>query len=313
MRSDGAKPARSRIGGAVVTYFPDAEFATRLAAIARECSPVIVVDNSADENVRAGLRPICAIHGTRLIENAENAGIGRALNQAFAVLAAEGLEWVAAFDQDSTPEPGFAAALAAVAESDPRIAVVGANWIDEGRGDAASRHLRRHRRFPLLFERPPAGDDLGGVTCVITSGSLFRTTEWQRLGGFDESLFLDLVDTEYCLRARRTGCDVHVASRARLNHRRGSKRPVRFLGRTWWPAFMPPLRLRYLFRNRLHVARRHGWHNPHWITFELVYTAKILAEIVCLETGKLPKLAACLRGTWDGLLNRRGALIPPMR
>jgi rhamnosyltransferase len=147
---------------------------------------------------------------------------------------------------------------------------------------------------------------------VITSGSFFSLATWRKLGGFDESLFLDLVDFDYCLRAGAAGHNVAVASDARLAHRRGDKQPVRLFGRTWWPAFMPPLRLHYLFRNRVRLIARHGCHAPHWVVFEFVYVVKILGEILLLEDNKLRKLTACFRGVRDGLLGRSGRL-PPVR
>jgi rhamnosyltransferase len=118
------------------------------------------------------------------------------------------------------------------------------------------------------------------------------------------------VDADYCLRARRAEWAVSVAANARLLHPRGRKRPVRFLGRTWWPAFMPPLRLYCLFRNRMLLFRRHAWREPHWAAFEIAYALKVMAEVVFLEDGKLAKLGACFRGTGAGILGRRGIVGP---
>lgn len=301
---------RPRVAGVVVTFHPDAGLETRLTAIARETDMVIVVDNTGDAALHARLTTAVAGHGARLIANADNRGLGAALNQAFAVAAADGCAWVIAFDQDSTPAPGFTAALAAAAEANPKSAAVGANWRDEARPDFASRHLRPQPALPFLFTRSIAAHDLTDVTCVITSGTLFRIGAWRALGGFDEGLFLDLVDTEFCLRARSAGRTIVVAAAARLAHNRGAKRPVRRFGRTWWPAFMPPDRLRYLSRNRLAVAARVGWREPHWLLFELAYSLKIIAEVLLCEDRKTAKLAACARGTWDGLLGVSGR-IPP--
>jgi hypothetical protein len=39
----------------------------------------------------------------------------------------------------------------------------------------------------------------------------------------------------------------------------------------------------------------------------MVYAAKVLTEIIFLENDKAAKIRVCLRGTWDGLLGRRGA------
>jgi rhamnosyltransferase len=310
MKIAAPSPTRINVAGVVVTYFPDDDFANRLAAIAEETQPVVIVDNSADPDVRTRLRAVCSAQRAHLVENAENLGIGAALNEAFRLLIAEGYEWAIAFDQDSEPQLAFTSALLEVASGaeEKPAAVIGANWHDEARPDAYSRHLRRNPRLPLGFVRSIADHDLREVTCVITSGSLFHLPTWRELGGFDPGLFLDLVDTEYCLRARNAGRDVRVAARARLRHRRGAKRPVRFAGRTWWPAFMPESRLFLLFRNRLFVFRRHGLRFPHWMFFELVYATKLLVEIVFLEDRKISKLHACLRGTWAGF--RRAPVLP---
>jgi rhamnosyltransferase len=298
------------IAGVVVTHFPDAGFEHRLAAIAREVGRVIVVDNSGDQAVQLRLREACAVHRAEFIPNPTNRGLAAALNHGFRLLAARGLTAAIAFDQDSTPAPGFSAALLATMSAVPRPAVVGANWQDEATPAKPSRHLRPHAVFPVAFERVVAGRDLNAVTCVIASGSLYDLGLWDQLGGFDERLFLDLVDTEYCLRARAAGHLIAVAAAARLAHRRGAKKSVRRFGRTWTPAFMPPVRLHYLFRNRMRLLARHGIQVPHWTAFELVYAVKILAEILFLEDAKLAKLSGCMRGAWNGVTGRSGPIDP---
>ena len=303
---------RQALGAAVVTHYPDADFGGRLTAIAREIGPLVVVDNTTGPAAQDGIRELCSALECTYIALGTNRGLAAALNHAFAHLAERGLTWAIAFDQDSTPAAGFGASLmAATTRRGDAISpvIVGANWTDEARPGRPSRHLRRHPVIPLLFQRVVAHHDLATVTCVITSGSLFHLPTLSRLGGFGEELFLDLVDTDYCLRARRAGHAIGVAANARLLHRRGAKRPVPRLGRTWWPAFIPPWRLRELFRNRMRLFRRHGWHAPHWVLFEAIFTTKNLVEIVFLEDRKLAKLAACVRGTWDGLLGR--AVVPP--
>jgi rhamnosyltransferase len=298
------------IPGVVVAYFPDADFEVRLATICREASPVLVVDNSADAETCDRLTAICGRCGCRLLQNASNLGIAAALNRGFGELEQLGCIWAVAFDQDSIPEPGLVGSLMNCARrlSAARSpAVIGSNWRDEARPNQPSLHLRSHPAFPWLYQRVPAVKDLAGVTCVINSGSFFHLPAWKALGGFDESLFLDLVDTDYCLRARRAGHGIGVAASARLAHHRGSKRPVRRFGRTWWPAFMPSGRLYCLFRNRMLLFRSELWRTPHWVAFESVYAFKVIAEIVFLEDCKCTKLGACLRGTWAGLSGKRGA------
>lgn len=298
------------IGAVVVTYLPDAGLTDRLRAIRREFAPVVVVDNSDQPEPRAQVAQACRDTGCELLPNPENLGLAGALNRGFHLHADRGLAWAAAFDQDSVPRTGFGLAMVAAAQQAPAPAVVGANWTDDAHPDRPSRHLRP-LALPFVYRRSPARRAVEDVTCVIASGSLFQLSTWRALGGFDEDLFLDLVDTDYCLRAARSGRAVQVAEAARLRHRRGAKRPVQLAGRTLYPAFMPPLRLRYLFRNRIRVISRHGLFAPHLVTFELLYTLKIVAEIAALEDQKAVKIAACVRGFWDGVLGRSGRIVSP--
>lgn len=291
-----------RIPAVTVTYEPDLAWPERLRAILAACPSCIVVDNSLTPAARSFVAAtVNSTPGAELISNPANPGIGRALNQAFSSLLAAGHPCALAFDQDSTPAADLAARLLATAATNPSAAVVGAAWRDAARPDAPSLHPVAAPGFPLAFRRVPANANLPDVLFVITSGSLFSLEAWRRLGGFDDSLFLDLVDTDFCLRARRAGWRIAVSASARLIHSRGTKKPVRHLGRVFFPSFTPPFRLRLLSRNRLRLFARHGAREPAWVAYELAYAAKLFADIFFLENAKLAKLAACLRGTLDGL------------
>ena len=303
---------RSTPPAVTVTFEPDGAWPERLRAVLAVCSRCIVVDNSLTPEARERVRAtVAGFTNVELIANSDNPGLGRALNQGCHALHAAGHPWVITFDQDSTPRPGFGAALLASAAKigSKRVAVVGANWTDLHRPGFPSRHLQAAPPFGCGFRRSIATHDLEDVLCAITSGSLFSLQAWQDLDGFDEALFLDLVDTDFCLRASQAGWTVAVSALAQLDHQRGAKQPVRFLGRTCYPSFMPPFRLEYLSRNRVRLFLRHGWHARAWVAYETVYAAKLLVDVLLLEDEKPAKLAACLRGTWDGLIRRA----PPRR
>jgi rhamnosyltransferase len=286
-----------------VTFEPDPAWPERLRAILTACPRCIVVDNSLTPAARVFVEDTVRSNpGAELIANPDNPGIGRALNQAFAALHSSGHPWALTFDQDSVPPPDLATQLLATARSSPvPVAVVGANWRDAARPDRPARHPVATPAFALSFRRVPAVADLHDVLCVITSGSLFSLNAWQRLKGFDESLFLDLVDTDFCLRARRAGWRVAVSANANLTHRRGAKKSVRFLGRVFHPAFTPPFRLHCLSLNRIRLFTRHGAREPAWVAYELAYALKLSADILLLEDEKRPKIASCVQGTLHAL------------
>lgn len=297
-----------QVAAVVVTYEPDSGWPLRLQAILAVCTRCVVVDNSISEEARARVAStVASCPGAELIANPDNPGIGRALNQGFAVLFSANYAWALAFDQDSHPAPNLATTLLITANTKPpapdnrRVAVVGSNWQDAGQPDHSSKHLVQVTPFRWFFRRIPACVDLPDVLCVITSGSLFSLPAWAAIGGFREDLFLDLVDTDFCLRARQYGWRIAVSAHAKLRHHRGSKQAVKLFGCTFYPAFTPPSRLHCLSRNRIILIKKHGYREPAWALYELVYALKLLCDILFLEDQKATKLRACAVGTLRAL------------
>ncbi|MET5116689.1 glycosyltransferase family 2 protein, partial [Burkholderia pseudomallei] len=59
---------------------------------------------------------------------------------------------------------------------------------------------------------------------LISSGSVISRGANARLGRFDEALFIDHVDTEYCLRAQAHNVPLYVEPSLVLNHRKRARR-----------------------------------------------------------------------------------------
>ncbi len=294
------------IPGVVVTYFPDAGLADRLRAIAREVAPLLVADNTTDSAARRAVEACAMAAGAVYLGLPSNGGVAGGLNAAFARLHAAGHEWAIAFDQDSLPEPGFTGALRNHATASG-CRIVGADWYDQVNPTRHARHLQPVAWLPLFFRRrgvPPEG--LTSVTFAITSGTLFKLDLWQQLGGFDPAFTLDYADIDFCLRARRLGARTGIAAGALLAHNRGTKRPVRRFGRTWWPAFTAPERLRILAYAQGGMLRRHGWRVPHWLLYELAFQLKTLGEILLLEDRRRAKVSALASGLLSSILGHRG-------
>jgi rhamnosyltransferase len=299
-----------RVAAIVVTYFPDHAFPERLERLLAQVARVVIVDNGSNESTLGwattyGTRPALTI-----LRNAANFGIATALNQGMQALVGEGYEWVLTSDQDSVLVEGCIAALLATASANPAsapVALVGANRQEAGGHVSAHRWLRP-RRAPPFFERVTC-DRLGpdGVTLVITSGTLMNVAAFRQLGPFIDDFFIDLVDFEYCLRARKAGYRILVSCAARILHRVGAKTQAQVAGVTLTPTHHSPLRKYYLFRNAVKVICVYGATFPHWLLYQLAALLEILVGIVFLEERKLIKLKACAAGLWDGLLGRMGA------
>jgi rhamnosyltransferase len=298
-------PGNPILCAVVVTFHPPEEVFGNLRAIAAECGRVLVVDNGSAPEVCARL---AAVPGVVLLALGENLGVATALNRGALWARGHGCGWMITFDQDSAPAPGLAAGLWAAHERHPQAAVIGPRIAEEGMKDSTYRWVRRHPRVPGFFQRVACGDtDLPAVTLLVSSGSLIDLGVWAELGGFDEALFIDYVDSDFCLRALRSGRSLAVAAAARLRHRLGARQTGRLLGRDLRPMHHEALRHYYLARNRVRVWRRHALAVPHWALFDLAFAGLNGFRVVVFEEAKWAKLKATLLGTLDGLKDRTGA------
>jgi rhamnosyltransferase len=60
------------------------------------------------------------------------------------------------------------------------------------------------------------------VRTCITSGALTNLDLWKKLDGFDEQMFIDSVDFEYCYRVRKAGYKVIQTDQVQLSHSIGN-------------------------------------------------------------------------------------------
>ena len=307
-RGDKAGPMKA-VAAVVVTFFPDEAVLERLEAVASEFACLVVVDNGSPMVTCVRLSQWIEARGGVWISNGRNSGLGVALNQGVKQALNLDFDWAVTFDQDSRPEPGFAAALWTTHLAMPRAAVIGPRIQEEASEIGKYRWLRRHPRWPGCFERAPCrGKDLGNVTMLVTSGSMIELATWQALGGFDEGLFIDYIDTDYCLRVIRAGRQVAVAAGAFLQHRLGARESALLLGRDFRPTHHAAFRHYYIARNRLALWRRHALAVPHWAAFDLSYSLYNLFRVLVFEEQRWQKFRSMLRGTWDGLRGRKCAM-----
>jgi len=302
--------ARHRICAIIVTHHPDGAFPDRLAAIASQVARVYIVDNGSNPERLATLSALVANTDHVLIANRSNLGVARALNQGATAARAAGFEWAITLDQDSLVTDGMVERLWQTwysNSSDAPVAIVTPVIQDRLKPNKSAYWIRPSKRFPLMFERVDASRvDSHGVTMAITSGALTNLDAWAKLDGFWAELFIDFVDFEYCLRARRAGYRILVSQDARLIHRLGARRAVSFLGFRLTALFHSPKRVYYIWRNRLAVIKRHGLSTPHWLLYEIFFAPIWTVRILVLEDQRWPKFMAMVRGTLDGILGRLG-------
>jgi rhamnosyltransferase len=288
---------KNAVCAVVVTYHPELKDVDNLAKVRSQVEALVVVDNGSSEERLTILRVVSRRLDFILIENSENLGIGAALNTGVRWAQSHGYKWVALFDQDSTPEPGFIDAMIDATENfDSKIAVA----------ILTPRHIDRDTGKNLEFAIAKDGSPL----TAITSGSFIPVEIFKVCGEFEEDLFIDRVDDEFSLRVRSFGYTIFLCRNAFLKHRIGEPDVRKILGiRRIRVRNHRPERRYYITRNRIIMVRRYWRHHTIWCLNDLQACLIDIVIIVLVESDRCQKLKMIMRGLYDGVTGRLGQVV----
>jgi rhamnosyltransferase len=265
---------------AVVTWFqPEAKYVDNLRTYRDQVEGVIVVDDSLTDHA-ALLRDMTDVG---YICEGNNLGQAHALNVGYARARELGADWVLTMDQDSSFDKEQFRTLLSAAErvcADPRVAAIGPNFAGSG--------------LPVLVDAQQGQRDCNSV---ISSGCLVRLTAHREIGGYNEQLFIDQVDHEFCYRLRRHDYRVLRLEGILMRHEVGSPLHRRLFGFNIRSTNHSAARKYYAARNVLFMRR-------HFADFGAPYLEMLclmFLGVLFLEDDKLPKLACMLKGCWHHL------------
>ena len=227
-----------KIFGVVILYNPAADVINNIAGYLPFLDELMIIDNSepASKLDLSGWGSQVTI-----VQDGINKGIAARLNQAARYAIEKGANWLLTMDQDSFFSGDYLKqyleCLSAVSDKD-KIAMCG-----------------------VAFESAPPTIDCSifETDNLITSGSMVNLDVFKKIGDFDENLFIDEVDFEYCARTVKNGFKTIQFKNIYLNHSLGTvaeHRSFKSLKKTS-RTLHSPQRLYYMLRNYLYVCDRY--------------------------------------------------------
>ena len=246
-------------------YRPEvAQLAGLCTHVLGDGAKVILVDNTEAPYLDSeNLPDRCS-----LITLGYNSGIAHAQNVGVAASLAAGASILAFFDQDSRIGPGFLAGLvSAITAGTPEI--VAPLYVDDVT-DIVLPSVRVGRYgLPTAVHRVDASNRYP-VDIVISSGTVATREVFDLAGSFDAGLFIDFVDTEWCLRCRGKQIPIYVVPAVVMRHSIGSRHfkfgPLTVLVHS-------STRCYYQIRNSLLLLRQR--HVP------LIFSLQQIASVLC--------------------------------
>lgn len=269
---------------AFTSYNPDLElFYEAVSSVRPQVSNVIIVDNGSDNLV--GVQEIASKTGSILISFGENKGIAAAYNVAFERAIRYGADWVLTCDQDSVMPDDMVLRLVEGASSFSTISPIG----------IVCPNFRNRTTGSLEFDY---GEPRLIKNC-ISSGSLTSTVAWTTISGFDENMFIDGVDFEFCDRLVPAGFDILLVPNVVMYHEIGNIEFHNILGHSVAVLNHSPFRKFYIAQNIIYRdgKSRGGIASP--VSFVKVLRQVVL--VIAFEDDKLDKISSLLRGMKSGV------------
>ncbi len=299
-----------RCASITVTFHPDpALVLSQLRALPDDWLRLVVDNGTSDDEWTFIELAVANFPGVEVLRLGANLGLATAQNCGMEYLAARGnCTHVLLLDQDSEPLPGSANALAdahtVLVESGYPVGAVGPLLRDPVSGVQHGFHRVVGWRWARVI---PVDGAPVSCECLNGSGTFMALDLALSLGGMDEGLFIDHVDTDWSFRLLASGHRLYGVPEASFLHRMGD-RTTRLWMFGWrvWPV-RSPHRHRYLFRNAVLLLRRS--HVPciwkAWAIVKLGLTAVVFA---LAGPQRLAQLSNMVAGVRDGVLGRSGAL-----
>lgn len=268
----------------IITYNPDIQKLSKninsILAL-QDGINILIIDNASD-NVAEICSLIACHDNIGIIKNDKNSGIAYALNQAMHDAENNGFEWVLTCDQDSVLPENLLKEYKNVIDKFnvaivcPKIYDVNANrFIDYKKTDG----------------------EFTEVDGCITSGSLVNTMAWKAVCGFDDFMFIDGVDFDFCYRLRAKNYKIIRANNVILEHEIGRSEIRRFFWKKVNVQNHNAFRKYYIMRNRVYCDYKH-YKKCRFITY--LYYLKLKLIIFLYEKEKRKKLKAVRSGFRDG-------------
>ena len=276
-------PSVMKLAGAVTLYHPNNDVAENIKTYLDELDVLYVLDNTEDPDPKWE-DFFRKIDNVQYISFYENKGISYALNYALRKAGEEGYHFLLTMDQDSCFDPGVTAKYKQLAES----------YEAENPGRTAM--------YTVFFEGIAREEKVREVESSITSGSIVPVSIVEKIGGFDEALFIDEVDCEYCYRAQDYGYKIVQFPGIFMHHSIGERTYHSVLGFRYNTVNHPPIRRYYMGRNCVYVMRKY----PRKIVLYCVGITKLIVKIILAEKDKGNKLRYLARGIWDGIRGHMG-------
>lgn len=279
------------VAAVIITYNVENDFKERINKLKGKVDEIIVVDNGSKAETINMLKEL--EKEVTVIYLEDNKGIASALNKGIKYSIEKGYNWILTLDHDSIITDNMIKNMLTCYEGlnnelKEKVAMLVPVHVEE----------KEYQNGSNINEEKDSNSYIEVLT-EITSGALTKAEIYKNVGMYDEKLFIDLVDHDYCLSLNKKGFKIIQVNNATLIHNLGESVKKSVLGLKVIPTNHSPLRRYYMSRNRHYIWDKYKEDFPSWVLTDKRRFITENLKIVLFEDNKIEKFKYIKKGIKD--------------
>ncbi len=256
-----------------------------IEALQNQVNKVLIIDNNSGKNTIEVLKRIKSekIH---IIYNRNNFGVAKALNQGIAYAKENNYNWILTLDQDSICDENL------IIEFRKSIDLYSANDMYSKIKVFAPRIFYNKKKYITKKKHQLR-------LTSITSGNLINVGLFDFIGQYNEVLFIDSVDFDFCLRIANSGFKIIQNNDAVIYHSLGQIKKIWFIT----IHVHSSIRRYYIARNHIYILKNYFKSNSIFCLKKNIWFLMLVLQIIFLESDKILNIKYIVLGLKDGMQN----------
>lgn len=276
-----------KVSAIIVTYNPDTKrLDENVKAVLPQVEQLFIVDNGSQNNFEI-CESYASIENIDIIRLRKNKGIAYALNRGCEA-AEKFSDWVITLDQDSVVPDNLVKEYAKFVKL-PNIGII------------APRTKYKNGFIENDFHN---SEHYVEIEKCISSANMVKLSSWKAVGGFDEKMFIDYVDFDFCASLREHGYKILLCENVVLDHELGKAQQVKKFpfSKSMVNIYNhSPKRTYYYTRNALYYIRKHKKSHVINVFVENKILIRWLGIKLIYERNRWQCMKSIIKGFVDGL------------
>ena len=275
-----------KLAAVVVFYNPSDKNIKQLDKYLKSVDKIYVVDNSDDKAQR-----VESTDKIEYIKLNDNKGIAFALNEGARHAIKDKFKYLLTMDQDSK---------------------ITSKIVDDMKNYIINNDMKDVGLISPYQDIDSKGDvkngDVEDMIEVMTSGNIINLDAYKKIGGFKDWLFIDCVDTDYCMNLHKNGYKVLRLNNVIMKHELGNLVVHKLFGKEYPCYNHNPIRRYYIVRNNLYINDMYKDLYPDYCAWLLRVQKGQVKRIIAFEKNKFKKLKMMFKGYKDHKKGIKGKL-----